>query len=63
MRTSAKLAILEICTNHSPLVQKYIANFPFVLFYPLCMATVARGLRQAADGSPGVEIEGELKYL
>ncbi len=35
MHTSSKLAIMEISNNQNTLVQKYVNNFPFVLFYPL----------------------------
>jgi hypothetical protein len=50
-------------------VQKYLGNFPFVLFYPLCMGEVMRGLREAVEGmrrgveGEGEELEGGLKYM
>ena len=37
MRTSSQLAILEISNNKNSLLQKYLNNFPFALFYPHCV--------------------------
>ena len=43
MQTSSKLAIMELSNSNSQEVQEYLANFPFVLFYPLfCMQTQER---------------------
>lgn len=35
MQTSSKLAILELSNSNGQVVQDYLANFPFILFYPL----------------------------
>ena len=49
MRTSSKLAILELSNNK--LLQKYLNNFPFVLFYPLCMCGIISEVKEIVDKS------------
>ena len=49
MRTSSKLAILELSNNK--LLQKYLINFPFVLFYPLCMCGIISEVKEIVDKS------------
>jgi hypothetical protein len=47
MHTSSKLAIMEISNNQNPLVQKYVRNFPFVIFYPLYVGIILDSLKLA----------------
>lgn len=47
MHTSSKLAIMEISNNKSSLVQKYVKNFPFVIFYPLYVGQILDSLKKA----------------
>lgn len=44
MHTSSKLALLELSNSPSPILQSYLSNFPFVLFYPLLVGQIGEKL-------------------
>lgn len=61
MRTSSQLAVLELSNNR--LLDRYMRNFPFVLFYPLCLGGVVAGVRAAVEGLGAEELTSGLKYM
>lgn len=67
MHTSSKLAIMEISNNKNAFVQKYIRNFPFVIFYPLYVGIILNSLKKAVyeeSNSIHLEnIENHLKFM
>lgn len=66
MQTSSKLAVLETSNNPHPLLQTYLCNFPFVLFYPLHLQQMEAALKQANENHCpiGAEaLENSIKYM
>lgn len=67
MHTSSKLAIMEISNNQNPFVQKYVRNFPFVIFYPLYVGIILDSLKKALSEDNNAihleNIENHLKFM
>ena len=51
MHTSSRLALLELSNGTSPVLSNYLANFPFVIFYPLFVKRIEDQLAMMVNSS------------
>jgi hypothetical protein len=64
MHTSSKQSILETSNNRNQQVQKYIKNFPFVIFYPLYVGQILASFRKAVyEDSNAGHIEQMVNHI